>query len=164
MVPDTVVPPAQIEKFTDAQILAWVLTLDGNEVAAANVAGKKMMGPEATAYAGMLLDQHTADAAQTERLAKKLKVALAANESVDQLRSDGAGELAALSSLDGKDFEHAYIDAMAKGHAKALETIDSQLVPNAVNDAVKKRWAELRVHVAAHLDQAKRLQDRTASR
>ncbi len=77
---------------------------------------------------------------------------------MDKLRVKGAGELAAIVPLDGDAFEKAYIETMIKGHMEALDMIDSQLLKNAENAALKKHLTETRTHVAAHLDEAKKIQ------
>ncbi len=69
----------------------------------------------------------------------------------------GTGNFATLISMDGKDFETAYIDAMIKGHTEVLDMIDNQLMKIAKNDMLKAHLTETRGHVAMHLEQAKKL-------
>ncbi|MEO7427028.1 MAG: DUF4142 domain-containing protein [Fibrobacteria bacterium] len=149
---------------SDPQILAWILAVDSNEITAATAAEKKHLGKKASAFAKMLRTQHSADAAKAGKLAKRLNLTPMADDRVIALRAEGSDALAALSGQDGTDFEKAYIDAMVKGHSGVLETIDSQMIPHAVNEGVKNHLTELRGHVAAHLEQGKRLQDAMASR
>jgi putative membrane protein len=149
--------------FTDAEILGVVMAVDSNEIAAADVAKKKKIGSEAKSYAKMLDKQHTANAKQANKLGKKLGMKPAASQTADQLRSKGKSDLATLSGKDGSEFEKGYIDAMVQGHTEALQLIDGQLMPSAKNDAVKGFLTETRGHVAAHLEQGKRLQGAQAS-
>jgi len=149
---------------SDPQIIAWILAVDSNEITAATAAEKKHLGKKASAFAKMLKTQHSADAAKAVKLAKRLNLTPMADDRVIALRAEGSDALAALSGQDGTDFEKAYIDAMVKGHSDVLEAIDSQMIPHAVNEGVKNHLTELRGHVAAHLEQGKRLQDAMASR
>jgi len=149
---------------SDPQILAWILAVDSNEITVATAAEKKRLSKKASAFAKTLRTQHSADAAKAVKLAKRLNLTPMADDRVIALRAEATDALAALSGQEGTDFEKAYIDAMVKGHSEVLETIDSQMIPHAVNEGVKNHLTELRGHVAAHLEQGKRLQDAMASR
>ena len=149
---------------SDPQIIAWILAVDSNEITVATAAEKKRLSKKASAFAKMLRTQHSADAVKAVKLAKRLNLTPMADDRVIALRAEGTDALAALSGQEGADFEKAYIDAMVKGHSEVLETIDTQMIPHAVNEGVKNHLTELRGHVAAHLEQGKRLQDAMASR
>jgi putative membrane protein len=152
-----------MEQFSDAEILGNVLAVDDNEIAAASAAKKKKISPEAKTYAKMLQDQHKENAAKAKKLGKKIGMKPAASTTSKQLRSKGAEELTAMSSKNGTEFEKAYIDAMVNGHTEALRLIDDKLVPSARNEDLKAFLAETRGHVAAHLEEGKRLQGSQAS-
>lgn len=148
----------------DAQILGVVVAVDENEVAAAGKAEKMKMGSEAMAYAKMLREEHKADADKTKKLGKEIGAKPASSALAIQLKDNGKSELKAMSSKKGADFEKAYVDAMVNGHADVLKLIDETLIPDAQNEAVKKHLAEVRGHVAMHLEQGKRLQGAQASK
>lgn len=151
-------------KPSDADIIATVKAVDTNEIEAAKVAEDKKMGKDALSYAKMLAKQHSDDAKAYETLAKKQKItATTPTAKADELRAQGSEDLKAISALEGKDFEKAYIEAMVSGHKDALQMIDSLLIPNAKNAALKEQLQKTRGHVAAHLEQGKRLQGLQAS-
>ncbi len=108
-------------------------------------------------YAKMLHTAHGENMAKTLKLGQSINVTPSDTKAVDALKVKGAGELAMLIPLDGKDFETAYIDAMIKGHTEALGMIDNQLLKTAKNDALKAHLTETRSHIAMHLEQAKKL-------
>jgi putative membrane protein len=68
------------------------------------------------------------------------------------------GDIAALSKLSGDDLEKAYVDGEVKAHQAMLGTIDSQLLPGAQSDELRRRLVALRAEVSAHLDHAQRVQ------
>ncbi len=144
---------------TDAEVLGFVFAVDINEILAAEQAETKKISQPVMDYARMLHTEHGANADKTLKLGKAINVTPSDTKAVDALNVKGAGELATLVPLDGKDFETAYLDAMIKGHTEVLDMIDNQLMKTAKNDALKAHLTETRGHVAMHLDQAKKLKD-----
>ncbi len=142
---------------TDAEVLSFVAAVDVNEILAASVAEKKKIGQPVMDYAKMLHTEHGDNMAKTLQLGQSIKVTPSDTKAVDALKKKGAGELAMLIPLDGKDFETAYLDAMIKGHTEVLDMIDSRLLTTAKNDALKAHLKETRGHVAMHLERAKKL-------
>jgi putative membrane protein len=150
---------------TDADILAVMTAIDSNEIKAANAAQKEKLGSKAKGYAKMLKKQHAANADKTGKLSKKTGITPStANQTASDLRAKGESELTTLASLDGKEFEKAYIDAMVNGHTEALQVIDTQLLPSAKNEDVRTQIKAMRGHVAHHLEEGKRLQETQASK
>jgi len=152
--------PAQL---SNGEILGLLVAVDDNEVDMAEKALKKKMSPEAKSYAKMMRTEHSAAKKETKKLAGKLDIKTASSKTADDLRTKGAQELKALTSLNGTDFEKAYIDAMVNGHTEVLQLLDSQAIPNAQDPTVKAHVVDMRAKVAAHLEHGKRLQGARAS-
>ncbi len=142
---------------TDAEVLSFVAAVDVNEILAASEAKKKKISQPVMDYAKMLHTAHGENMAKTIQVGQQIKVTPSDTKAVDALKKKGAGELAMLIPLDGKEFETAYIDAMIKGHTEVLSMIDSKLLTTAKNEALKKHLTETRGHVAMHLEQAKKI-------
>lgn len=142
---------------TDAEVLAFVIASDMNEVLAAAQAQLKKIAQPIMDYAKMLHMEHGMNIEKTMKLGQTIKTKPAHTNAVDNLQVKGAGELAAIVPLNGKDFETAYIDAMIKGHNEVLAMIDGKLLKQAKNGDLKKHLAETRQHVAMHLEAAKKL-------
>ncbi|MDB5048767.1 MAG: hypothetical protein JWO30_1838 [Fibrobacteres bacterium] len=157
-------PTAAEMKMTDPEILAYVIAVDDNEINAAKAAQKKKVSPEVKSFAKMLQTEHDMNKVATKKLAKDLKLKVKDTKGTDGLRTKGKQELTNLKALNGEEFSKAYVEAMAKGHTEALDLIDNQLIPSAQTAEVKAHLADTRTHVAAHLEQAKRLQSNQASR
>ncbi|MDQ3774092.1 MAG: DUF4142 domain-containing protein [Pseudomonadota bacterium] len=142
----------------DGEILGFIGAINENEIVAAMVASKKKVNSQLAQYATMLHQEHGKNLDQTMKLGQKIGVTPLETPAVDALRVKAAGELAALVPLDGEEFSRAYVTAMTKGHTEALQMIDTQLLPTAQSDGLKKHLTETRQHVAAHLEAAKKLQ------
>lgn len=149
----------------DAEVLAFVIAIDDNEILAAAEAGKKGVSPKVLEYAKMVHQEHGKNLVETAALGTKIRVTPMDTEAVDKVRVKGAGQLAALLPLEGEQFSNAYLKAMIAGHVEALEMIDGHLLKTAKNEALKKHLATTRGHIAGHLERAKELQGTaTASR
>ncbi len=146
------------KKTDDAEVLAFVIAVDDNEVLAAAEAAKKKPGSAVLDYAKMMHQEHGKNAGETMELGQKINVTPVDTAAVDKLRVKGAGELAALIPLKGDEFEAAYVAAMVKGHTEVLEMIDNKLLKSAENESVKKHLNETRSAVAQHLEMGKKLQ------
>jgi putative membrane protein len=142
---------------TDAEVLSFVNAVNVNEILAASVAKKKKINGPVMDYAKMLHTEHGANMAKTMKLGQTINVTPSDTKAVNDLYMKGAGELATLVPMDGKEFESAYVDAMIKGHTEVLEMIDNQLMKIVKNDMLKAHLSETRGHVAMHLEQAKKL-------
>jgi predicted outer membrane protein len=142
---------------TDAEILSFVNAVNVNEILAASEAQKKKISGPVMDYAKMLHTEHGANMAKTNALGLSIKVTPSITKAVDAEMKKGAGGLAMLIPMDGKDFETGYLDAMIKGHTEALDMIDNKLLKTAKNEALKAHLTETRGHIAMHLEQAKKL-------
>ena len=142
----------------EAEVLATVLAIDRMEIAAAMAAAKeKGLSNETRQYAEMLHKEHGENAARTMDISHQLGVQPVESEAVMEMKMQGARTLADLIPLQGKEFERGYLDAMVKGHTEALNKIDHDLMNAAEHAEVKRHLTETRTHVAAHLEQAKKL-------
>lgn len=156
---------AMAAKYSDAEIVALDLTIDDNEIKAAQTAEKKKIGKDAMKLAKMLLKQHREDSNKVSKLAKKENITPSETAAkVQELRDKGAADLQALAAKDSMEFEQGYVSAMVQGHTEALALFDEHLVKDASNSKLKKEMEEARKHVAHHLEEAKRLQGDRASR
>lgn len=142
---------------TDAEVLAFVIAINENEILAAAEASKEKMSAGPMEFAKMMHTEHGKNAVETMKLAETIKVVPTDTAAVDALRVKGADELATLVRLDGKEFERAYMTAMVKGHQDVLAMFDSQLMKAAKNEALKKHLTATRHHVAMHLEKAQQL-------
>jgi predicted outer membrane protein len=162
--PGAAAPEADAPKPGDGGIVSAVMAYDSNVIAASNVAYKKKLGKDVKSFAHILHDQHVRDLEKYKKLIRKRKLEPTETEAVRELRAKGAEEASALSGKEGKEFETAYVEAMVRSHAVAMELYDRQWLPNARNEALKRQLTDSRAHEGVHLEKAKRLQADVASK
>lgn len=134
----------------DSLALGLLAAVNEHEIAAAKQAKGKKVSGRVLSYAQMMEKEHGENLTKTKALG-----ALSNGEEVRTLKAKGANEIMALSAASGTTYAKAYIDAMIKGHAQALDMIDARMLPAATSAAVKQHLTDTRVHVAKHLEAAK---------
>jgi len=147
---------AQVQK--DGEIIAFLMTVDKNEIALAKLALTKETTPAIKKYAQMLQTQHTQNLHEALMLSKKINLAPVDTATVISLQKNGVNGLATLSHLKGKDFDKAYIDAMVSGHTAVLKMIDDNLLKNVSNSSLKEFVIATRPHIELHLQQGQIIQ------
>ncbi len=151
-------PMASSAGMGDTEIMGFVAVINLNEIEAAMDAEKKAASPQVRQFAQMIHMHHGANLTEAMMLAAKMKTAPLWTPAVDQLNREAAGKLAQVVRLDGQAFDRAWIALQVEAHAKALAMIDGQLLPGAKNAPLREHLTKTRTTVAAHLEEARRLQ------
>lgn len=102
----------QIQK--DGEILASIEAVDNNEITLGNEVLKKNPSKKVKEYAKLMVDEHTANLKEAEKLSQKTNIAAVESDSSKDIEKQGKDDVDSLSSLDGKDLDKAYIDMMVK--------------------------------------------------
>ncbi len=140
---------------TDADTLGVLSIIDQNDIQAAQLAEQKTINHAVLDYARMLDLDHNEHLDETRHLSQQLGMTIEDNGSLEELRTDGDQDLAALTVLDAKDFSELYIADMIKGQAEALDWIDMQ---DTQNKKVKKFLDQTREILDRCLETAERIQ------
>lgn len=155
---------AQAQKGGDAEILAWLIALNENEVSLAMTAEQKAstadqpkLSEPAVEYAKMLHVQHAKGAQDTKELATKIGIMPVETAPVQELRAKGKQSQTKLAALAGDQFERAFVAQMVSGHREALLKVEGFL-KTANHDALKQHLSATRERVGLHLKEAERLQ------
>lgn len=143
--------------YTDAEILEIIITIDQNEIAAAEVARKKSLSTNVLDYADMMNTEHSANMQQANKLVSSMGLTIPGSKEAAALKQKGSDELSKLNSLEGAEFESAYIDAMIKGHTEVLDMIDTKLLRDASDESLKAFLTETRSQVSNHLEAARKI-------
>jgi predicted outer membrane protein len=158
----TAPPAAQTQ--SDAEIVAWLIVLNENEVNAAMVGEQKAstadqpkISDPVLDFAKMLHVQHAKGAQDTKELATRAGLKPAETPAVEELRAKGKQLQARLTPLKGAEFERIFVTEMANGHRDALQKVDGFL-KIAQNAALKQHLTSTRERVAMHMKEAERLQ------
>jgi putative membrane protein len=152
--PTTDTPPAA-GNLSEAErgALGVLNAINEHEVAAGQQALSKNVPDDVAKFAQMMVDEHSKNRDQTNRFGPNADDAKATAQ-----RAKGKTELDTLGKQSGDAYVKAYVDAMVKGHTEALAALDNQLIPAAVDPAVKTHLTDTRAAVAKHLESAKQLQ------
>jgi putative membrane protein len=147
---DPSAPPAG--RLDDAQIVERVLSVNRSEERTAEAVEGKVSSP----LVWQLALRMNLDHAIVDR--KFAPLAAATQQSAGDRMTEGQSDAAALSQLSGDALERAYVGREVKSHESMLASLDRQLIPNAKNEELQRQLVDLRVEVAAHLDNAQRVQ------
>lgn len=135
-----------------SQSLGVLSAINRAEITAGQMASTKGQGAETKRYGQAMVKAHT------ENDAKLKQWRPAPSPQAQQMTDHAKAEAAKLSALQGAEFDAAYINAMVMDHRKALDTLDTMLIPAAKDAAAVAFLKETRMHVADHLKQAQALQ------
>ncbi|MET4728003.1 putative membrane protein [Lysobacter enzymogenes] len=136
----------------DSLALGLLAAINEHEIAAAKQAKSKKVSGKVLDYAQRMQKEHSENLAKTKSLGP-----LGNDSAVQAQKAKGARELMTLGMSKGSAYAKAYIEAMVQGHAEALETIDTKLLPAATSAPVKQHLTDTRAHVASHLAAAKEI-------
>jgi len=142
----------------DAQIAAIVVTANQVDIDAGKLAESKASNAEVKAFGRQMVTDHSGVNKQATELVTKLGVKPEDNATAQSLKSGGADNVKALSSLSGAAFDKAYIDHEVAYHQQVLDAVDKTLIPSAQNAELKALLEKVRPAFVAHLEHAKQVQ------
>ncbi len=142
----------------EINILADIAVIDKTEIILGVVASNKKVSADVMDFAKFLIDHHGSNLTQVLEMAHNLHLKSLNSNQSNKLATEGNEAMMKLGSLQGKQFDKAYIDAMVKGHQAALDLIDTQLMKQAKTESIKSFLSNTRAAVAQHLDMAKKIQ------
>jgi len=142
-----------------AQVLHVLVSANKAEVDDGKVASTKASDPRVKELADHMVRDHTAALDKLNALSTKMKWTPEDNALSQKMEKEHQDAKAHLASVDGKDFDKAYVDLQVKMHKDLLDTIDQRLLPNVTDPALKTTITDMRVTVAEHLQHAQKLQE-----
>jgi putative membrane protein len=143
---------------TDPQIAAIVVAANQVDVDAGKLAVDKTKNDEVKKFAQLMITDHSAVNQAAVELVTKLKVTPEETDASRGLVSSGADTRTKLSALDGEAFDRAYVDNEVAYHQAVIGVLDTQLIPSATNEELKKTLVSVRPAFMAHLEHAQQLQ------
>jgi putative membrane protein len=151
------VAPAAPAPLAEADALALVAAIDQHEIDAAALAQAQAARPGIKDYATMLAHDHETNLQATRALQGVVGPPADATL-VATHQAQAETERARLQPLTGADFDTAFLDVMARGHAAALAMLDERAIPGARDPGVRAHFEKTREAVANHLEQVQALQ------
>lgn len=157
--------PAQTptQTLTDSQITTILMAANTAEVKQGKMAQKTAKTKEVVEFAKQMVAEHDQANKEIKDLNARLKVKEQSSGIRDQLETAARNSDSKLKGKKGTEFEKAYVDEQVSMHQTVLDTIDTQLVPNAKTEELKTLLTKIRSTVATHLDHAKQLQTSKAA-
>lgn len=86
------------------------------------------------------------------------------NDTSKSLKKGGDDNLKNLKTLEGADFDRAYIDHEVTYHQDVINALDNTLIPNAKNKELKDLLVSVRPSFEAHLAHARAVQTKLGKR
>jgi putative membrane protein len=142
----------------DAQIASIVLTANQVDINAGKLASAKSRNPEVKKFGQLMVTDHTGVNKSATELVQKLKVLPQDNPTSQSLKAGGLKNVTHLKTLNGAEFDKAYIDHEVEYHQSVLDALDKTLIPGATNAELKALLEKTRPAFAAHLEHAKQVQ------
>jgi putative membrane protein len=151
------------QQLSDAQITTILMVANNAEVTQGKLAQKTAKNKEVVQFAKQMVNDHTASGKEVKDLNARMKVKEQSSAIRDQLDAAARSSDQRLKGKKGADFEKTYIDEQVTMHQTVLDTIDTQLMPNAKAEELKTLLTKTRSTIASHLDHAKQLQNSKAA-
>ncbi len=149
---------AAAQGVNDAQIASIVLTANQVDIDAGKLATAKSRNPEVKKFGQLMVTDHTGVNKSATELVQKLKVLPQDNPTSQTLKAGGLKNVTQLKTLNGAEFDKAYIDHEVEYHQSVLDALDKTLIPGATNAELKALLEKTRPAFAAHLEHAKQIQ------
>lgn len=141
-------------RLSDAQILKIVVDASSGEVSAAEVAKPAAQSASVATFAQSMITDHSAGEQQALALVTSEHVGPEPSEVSNKLEAETAALLATLSQTPSAAFDTVYMKSQVDMHQEVLTLIDARLLPDVTDAALMALLTNMRVTVAAHLQQA----------
>lgn len=151
------------QQLTDSQITTVLLVANNAEVTQGKLAQKTAKSKQVVQFAKQMVTDHSASNKEVKDLNARMKVKEQTSAVRDQLEAAAKSSDSRLKGKKVTEFEKMYIDEQVTMHQTVLDTIDTQLAPNAKAEELKTLLTKMRSTVASHLDHAKQLQSSKAA-
>lgn len=149
---------AAAQKPNDAQIASIVVTANQVDIDAGKLAQTRASNADVKAFAERMVVDHTGVNKSATELAGKLNVTPEDNPTSQSLKTGGDKNVAKLKTLQGAEFDKAYVDHEVAYHTQVLDAVDKVLIPSASNAELKALLVKVRPAFVAHLEHSKHLQ------
>ena len=143
----------------DAEIANSMLTVNTEEMNLAKIGKEKAVNPFVKNYAERMFEEHARNNLWVQGYADKEQMRPQETQSSQRMvyvTEDRADEL---KTLNGTEFDKAFINEQVSIHTKVLDKIEQNLLPNASDDELRAMIEQSRLKIRGHLNEAKELRD-----
>lgn len=149
---------AQTTKLSDAEIASVAVTANQIDVNYAAIAAKKSKNAGVLRFAKTMADDHSAVIKTATKLVTKLKVTPKNNAVTESLNAGALKTTKDLNAKSGKAFDKAYIANEVAYHKAVIGAVETLLIPQAQNAALKSLLETVLPVLKTHLEHAEMLQ------
>ncbi len=143
---------------SDANIGAIVLAANQIDIDYGHLALTKSKNKDVQAFARQMVSDHGAVQQSVIDLTKKLNLAPVDGDTSTGLKAQSEETMGKLQSLDGKEFDKAYIANEVAYHKFVTDAIASTLIPSAHNSELKAALQGAQALFLGHLEHARNVQ------
>ncbi|HEY3500499.1 MAG TPA: DUF4142 domain-containing protein [Polyangiaceae bacterium] len=144
------------ESLSDAQIVSVAGAVNEAEVDQAEIAVDKAQNDAVKRFAETMIAHHEQGKKDVEELASRADIDTKDSRLLAELRMDAKHTEDKLDDADkNASFDKLYMLGQVDMHRKALDALDSRLIPNARNAELKQLLQSMRERVASHLEMAR---------
>lgn len=149
--------PADGVVLNEPEIAGIVMTANTGEIELGQLALSKSRNQAVREFAQRMITDHTAVNQQIQTIASQTGVQPQETTTTRQLRQNVMETAEALRTMEGQQFDEAYMENQVATHRWLLDTLDRSLIPASEGD-VRAALEDYRRTVADHLQQAQRVQ------
>lgn len=153
--------PAQSDKLDDATIVAIFDAANTADIETGALAEQRATTQEVRDFGAMLVRDHRMVRQQGRDLAAKLGVTPTPPKD-DQMAKDHAAAMARLRSLEGAEFDRAFLQHEAAFHKAVIDAVTTTLLPAIQNAEVKALVEKVAPAFVAHMKMANELEKKIA--
>jgi putative membrane protein len=150
---DTTLPQ---EELTDAQIVEVTRLANEGEMQAGWIALVKATTREAADFARMMATEHLSANLQLRDLSRAEQTGTQTSATSTLLVEQALEINAELEAANGRAFDLLYLETQVTMHGAVLTLVDTRLIPQADNAALRAYLTAIRADVARHLEEAER--------
>jgi putative membrane protein len=155
--------PGEAEVLTDGQVVGAAAAANQGEITVANAYLARGQNPAARDFAVQMQTEHAATLARQDALARSLGLSPDPSEIQAYLRTFAEQTAAFVTAAEPVRVDRLYADSQVEMHEQVLQILDRQLLPSATIPALRDELVRMRADVAAHLEEARVLQQSTVN-
>jgi putative membrane protein len=145
------------QRLDDQQISAIVNEANDADIEISKEAKKKSNNPEVKFFAEKMMNAHQESNHALQKVMEKANIKTKKNSKSADIKTTKRDTKNNLKNLHGVEFDKAFMHNEVQTHASTLDTLDQELIPNALSPNLKDFLEQTRRTVAEHLDHAKQL-------
>lgn len=156
--PFAIAEPDNKGKLNDGEILKVIITAIQGDIENGTVATKKAMNKHVRAFANRMMIERANFSKEAYVVVTQLKKTSEESTIHEDIKADSKKTLDQLMTLNGSEFDRAYIDAEIKQNQELIDLADSTWVTKMKDESIKALLAKVRPSLAANIEIAKTIQ------